>query len=625
MAMVVKSATVYYSLTVSGSNGWFYQSTDSGATWQNVAYGLVAGLGMIMATATVTEIAQPYAAADLPKLRAVQSGDVMVLTCRGYAPRKIVRGAASTPTVPAFSISNYMPTAPAALVTSVTISNADTVGDADHPLKAWDYVVTWEDADGVESLPSLAAGQMMTRHPDRPATITWTGVSGAVRYHVYAGRNGEYGYIGSSTTTTMYDDGSIPVMSYDPPKWENPFSTDYPAVSVFHEDRLAFANTPILPATVRWSATEEYYNFDESLVVKDEDSFKRTLAEMRYEEIRGLMLIGELLVFTSEGEWSITGDGAVSYRNLQATPQSHNGCSWVEPIRVNNEALYVQSGGKEIRNLYPSSDGWQSDEISVLVNHLFKGVTVVAWAFARRPYGIIWVVLSDGKLLSLTYDRKQEVWAWARHDTAGTDKFEWVSVLQYQGRDVPWFIVNRANTRYIEDMTDRHNITGTSFCGLDSAVYYYNVTPTNSISGLSHLEGRQVYGLASGTVRGPVTVSSGVANFGGATATTWWVGLQITADIETLDYAKSKLGQKAVAEVGIETSLEDISLSATAGVSMGEDLSHLDRVEFANARQGLLTLIPSTDLNPGARAAVRLTDPVPVEIRGITRVIAEGP
>jgi hypothetical protein len=172
-------------------------------------------------------------------------------------------------------------------------------------------------------------------------------------------------------------------------------------------------------------------------------------------------------------------------------------------------------------------------------------------------------------------------------------------------------------------MAPRHALASSAdFCGLDGAVYYSGVA-TNVVTGLAHLNGRQVYGLGSGAVSGPVTVVGGSATFGAA-ATKWWVGLAVDADFESLDYVKAWLEQKTVVSVTIETSAEDLPVDPSATLQVGVDLAHLNAVPFGQIREGLLDGLVGSNMAPGARVAVRLSAPVPLEIKGITREIAIG-
>lgn len=46
---------------------------------------------------------------------------------------------------------------------------------------------------------------------------------------------------------------------------------------------------------------------------------------------------------------------------------------------------------------------------------------ITSMAFQKNPDPILWCVRSDGVLLSMTYDREQNVIAWSRHPFIGAD------------------------------------------------------------------------------------------------------------------------------------------------------------------------------------------------------------
>lgn len=661
------------SLIMADSGGQSYRSADHGETWTKIKYsvgtadklrasGGVVTLGanrslddgvtwkaigtfeeyvnVIPFLQDASVLATPWAESDLPRLRATQVGDLMTFTCKGYDQKDLVRTATSNG-LPVFMIVDSMPTKPTTLVTGLAfVGTPDQTGDADHPTKEWTWGVTWqkegERESPISAMLSPPGSGKVALYPDRSVSIQWSSVTEADRYHVYRSRNGRWGYVGTkeatgAATEIFRDDGAIPVISQDPPQWSNPFIGSPPAVSAIFQNRRVYANLPLFPARVHFSASDQYNDFDESFIKNGDDAFYRTLATQRFEEVRALVWLGKLIAFTSEAEWAIGGSGGtpVAFDSVEADPVSSNGCAWIQPLVINNRALFVQSRGNEIRDLYVDANGWNSQDLSELCQDLFDGRQVVDWAYARRPHSIVWVVLDDGTLLSLTLTRGG--WAWAKHTTYGmVDAFESVITVPENGLDVPWFIVKRGATRQIEKMNPRNALAcAADFGGLDSSVYYSGVA-TATITGLDHLEGREVYGVcrstlapSPGTVYGPLTVVGGSVTFPAA-GVQWWVGLLITHDFESLDYAKAWLEQKTVASVTVETSAEDLPVDSAAVLQAGVDLAHLNPVPFSEIRQGLIEVLVGSNMAPGGRVAVRLAAPVPLEIKGITREIAVG-
>jgi hypothetical protein len=134
---------------------------------------------------------------------------------------------------------------------------------------------------------------------------------------------------------------------------------------------------------------------------------------------------GGLVVLTGKGAWQVNGGSAgnaVTPETQTATAQAYNGCNaLVPPIPINYDILYVQAKGSIVRdlsynffvNIYTGTD------LTVLSNHLFFNKQIKQWAYAEEPYKLVWLVMSDGSMLSLTYLKEQEVYAWTRHDTQG--------------------------------------------------------------------------------------------------------------------------------------------------------------------------------------------------------------
>src|SRR3546814_6112939 len=58
------------------------------------------------------------------------------------------------------------------------------------------------------------------------------------------------------------------------------------------------------------------------------------------------------------------------------------------------------------------TDGYVTNEMSLLVPHMFRNFRVLEWGFARNQDPIVYMVRDDGTLLCFTYNEEQEVLAW---------------------------------------------------------------------------------------------------------------------------------------------------------------------------------------------------------------------
>lgn len=480
-------------LELSGVNGLAYTAFSAGGT-----------------AARVYTLATPYAVADLPLLKYMQSNDTMTLTHTGYAPRDLTRSGHAAWALNAITFASEQPAPTAVVATPIAVSGATT----------WSYVVTAVNAlTGEESLPSAAGNATYKTEASWNAaagdliTVTWTNAAGADSYNIYKQRNGIYGFVGNSSDGTFgFVDDKIRADTTDaPPGSFNPFSgaSDYPACSSYHEQRKWFGATVNKPQTLWATASSSFKNMNKATPTQDDDAIVRTLASRQANQIRHLVSLGPLIAFTSGAEWMIwpgSQSDVLTPGNTNARAQSYAGSSHVPPLVINNTVLFVQEKGSLVRDLrYEfASDSWNGIEMSILAAHLFEGHTIKEWAWAQVPHKIIWAVRDDGVLLGFTYMKDQEVYAWARHETSGL--VESVCVISEGDEDVLYLSIARTvggqTVRYVERMESRRFGVLRDAWFLDSALAYDgNNAVTDDylrITGASYLMGATVTLQATG-------------------------------------------------------------------------------------------------------------------------------
>ena len=440
-------------------------------------------------------LATPYATADLPRFKFVQSADTMTLTHSSHAPRNLTRAGHASWSLTTIT---YAPTQqpPTALASSSAGSG-------------FDYVVTAvSEETGEESVASASVSATT-----QTSRITWTNAAGANSYNVYKGKNGVYGFIGrSGDGTTGFTDTTVaPDTSDTPPEDKNPFdATDkYPGCSTYHEGRQWYARTNQKPQTLWSSASAAFNNMNTSSPSKDSDAITRTIASREVNEIRHLLSLNVLLVWTSGAVWKAWAGAqadVMTPANCAVKPQSYEGVSDVPPIGTESSALYVTTSGKKVRDVaYEfTSDSFQGRNLSILAGHLFEGLTIEEWAYARDPDGIVWCVRSDGVLLGFTYLKEHDVYAWSRHVTDGT--VESVATVQEGNESILYLAVKRTaggqTVRYVERMASRYFPDVYSAWCVDSGVSYdgwnTDTARTLALSGATWKAGESVTVTAAG-------------------------------------------------------------------------------------------------------------------------------
>jgi hypothetical protein len=204
-----------------------------------------------------------------------------------------------------------------------------------------------------------------------------------------------------------------------------PQTGTYPSTVAYYQQRRAYASTLNNPDTYYMSQPGAFNNMDASIPVSDSDAIVGTPWAQQVNGVQFLVpMPGGLVVLTGKGAWQLNGgnSAALTPSDQTANPQAYNGCNnIVPPITINYDILYVQAKGSIVRdlsynffvNIYTGTD------MTVLSNQLFTDHTLLQWAWAEEPYKLVWVVRDDGIMLSLTYLKEQDVYAWTRHDTNG--------------------------------------------------------------------------------------------------------------------------------------------------------------------------------------------------------------
>jgi hypothetical protein len=280
--------------------------------------------------------------------------------------------------------------------------------------------------------------------------------------------------------------------------------------------------------------------------------------------------------------------------------------------------------------------------LTILARNLFDGRNIKAWAYAQAPYSIAWVVLDDGSLVSLTYMKEHEVWAWTRHESGAGAYFEDVSVIAEGNDDVPYFIVRRTingqTKRYIERLHSREfaSVEDAFFvdCGLT-----YTGPAVKTISGLDHLEGQEVVALSNGNVVLGLTVSGGSVTLPSAT-TKAHIGLPMVAALQTLDLDLGNVQGLGTVQ-GRTKSVAEVTLRVekTRGIFIGaKDGERGDERRLVEYKQrateawneaiqlytGDLRITPHWDWTNGGNVWIKQFDPLPMTILAVMPDVSIG-
>lgn len=591
------------------------------------------------AAGPIADVDTPFIPSDLPGLKFVQSADTMFFVHPRFKPVMLTR---SSHTSWAFKTLEFLPTIAAPTELKATASGF--VDDTDtYVERTVTYKVSAVNDRESESMPSagVEATTLSTWVSGAKVELSWAAVTGAVRYEVYKNSRGYYAWIGSAEGTTFTDDNIEGDSSMGPKEDRDPFASagDYPGAVGIYQQRMVFGRTNNEPQTVWMTETGAFDSMAVSYPLRDDNAIVATADSKQMNEIRHFIPLRRAVVMmTSGAEFQMSAgrnSDAITPTAIHFEPQSYWGCSNVPPIVSGDSILFVSNSGRVVRDLtYEyTADGYRGNDMSVLAEHLFTS-PVADWAYQQNPWSTVWVCLENGKLLTFTYMREQEIWAWSEHESEDCE-FISVTSVREDAEDNVYFVTRRGGKYYVEfqerrrygdDMADSFYVD----CGLR---YNNPAEPIKTItSGLEHLKGKKVTVLADGSVVRDQTVSASGSLTLPFAAGKISVGLGYRTVVETLD---PELKSQEGATVGLRKNVAYASfhLRESRGLKAGPSENKLVELKFdpppvwgaaPRLESGVVTLTLPGDHRDEATVTFVQEDPLPMTVLALATAVNVG-
>jgi hypothetical protein len=298
--------------------------------------------------------------------------------------------------------------------------------------------------------------------------------------------------LGSTAATYLWSEGA--------------FSTyrGFPATLAFYEQRFLYSGTAAQPNTIWGSVTGDFDNFQYSADDDGAVAFQPAVTQQNQTQWIATLLRVHL---GTSGEEIIMASGnleeALTPSNVTMRAQSYYGSTAIQPMLLHNSIIFVERNGQRVREMremspYVVPTDFVAPDLTLMAEHILKpGITQMD--FGRLPDPLAYFVRSDGVLVVMTYNREQQVTAWARYVTNGT--VESVAVIYGTPADEVWVSVNRTingvSKRCIEvfttDPASSPDIAGNLL--LDGALQFL-VGQTNPVTSTSFTAGAtQITGL----------------------------------------------------------------------------------------------------------------------------------
>ncbi|MBB5040590.1 hypothetical protein [Prosthecobacter dejongeii] len=315
----------------------------------------------------------------------------------------------------------------------------------------------------------------------------------------------------------------------------------WPRTVTFFEQRILYGGSRAHPRNL-WGST--IGDFDHFRYATLDDAAFSYLLSGKPNVIQWLVAQSALMVGTLGDEAVASGAAAqttITPTGVNIRPQSNFGSAYLPALLSNDVVLFVEGDRRTVREFVYSfeKDGFVAQRMTLLAEHITRG-GIVQMALAQKPEAIVWAVTGDGRLIGMTYERGQEVVAWHQHPTDGFVESVAVVSGQAPAADEVWICVRRQTSagtqRYLERMDPEHwnkveaELQPYLIC-CDSARAQEYETPVTTVTGLSHLNGREVCVLVDGAVHPMRTVAGGSITLQ-TPGTVVVVGLPFTALLE---------------------------------------------------------------------------------------------
>lgn len=291
----------------------------------------------------------------------------------------------------------------------------------------------------------------------------------------------------------------------------------YPSVVAVYERRLMFAASRSFPNRYWSSRQDDRQDFELGDDVQSAIAFDLPSRDV----ISWMLADNKLIVATRREELVISSgrdDLPLSPENSIARVNGSIGSSRVTAIKSSNAILYAERRGRRIRELISdqSVEGFGNSDVTAFAPHVMDA-NAIQMSSAQTSQKMVFVLLSNRKIVCLNHDRDQAIVSWFTIETEGD--FESVATLPGDlNEDKIYFItrrtINGEEVRQLEHFAiDQWQMIEDGdplrMIYSDMARVFEHDNLVSEITGLEDWEGKKLQVLADGSVQPNKVVNNG--------------------------------------------------------------------------------------------------------------------
>jgi len=405
------------------------------------------------------------------------------------------------------------------------------------------------------------------------------------------------------------------VFTSSPSVWAG---TNWPSICTSYQGRLILSGTADDPETIWASRSNDWTDFVEGGTITPESPFEFTPTE------RGVntWLHGHktLLFGNTRDEFSVDAQsGIIQAADVAVLQQTgYGGMRNPQRLRMGHAIVSPTNGSQTIKLIQYSRDagGYIAPDIMLQAEHLGKrGVRRLF--YTRDPHEMLWAVMLDGTLCTMSFNSEQQIRAWSTWKTEGVF-LDATTIVDTTGGTVVVLIVQRnvngalqTQVEYLNNLRDVKN-----WRYLDAAVR--RTITSNIVFNIVHLEGLLAHVFLDGSYAGTRVVSSGEIDLTGLdwqNASIVDIGIGYNFRLKTLPQGTltPQIGlaaKKRFSKVGIR------GMFSRVPIIQGQRYPERNASALMNETQPATDLLDTfvCDLGTNTTAEVVIEEPLPVRL-----------
>ena len=356
----------------------------------------------------------------------------------------------------------------------------------------------------------------------------------------------------------------------------------WPTSVALHDGRLWWAGKDRI-----WGSVSDGFASFDSFTEGDSGPIQRSIGSGPVDKINWMVSTTHLLVGAEGSELvarSSSLDEPLTPTSFGLKPIEELGSANLEAVKVGASVLFVQRNGSRVYELSFDniSYNYVANDLTAIVPEIGDS-SFTRIAVQRQPDTRIHIVRGDGKVAVMIYDKVENVTCWVLVETDGI--VEDVVVMPGVIEDEVYYVVKRTinsvTKRYLEKWALESEGQGNETTKLVDSCYTYSGSSTDTITGLSHLEGELVSVWGNTKDLGTHTVSSGSITLG-EEVTLCYVGLPYVAQFKSAKLATAVATQTNPTPLTQRKRIDHLALVLAdthyQGLKYGSDFDHLDNL-----------------------------------------------